>query len=202
MASEVKLNRTFHPDDKKISYVGSHVRNIWDKYEAKSYGSEKDSLLGLYNETKKCYQWLKHHKVEIGLTSDASERSKMLLAIHENGSPVMNIPKRPFLKMALVHAEGDINKFLQLACEAATDGDFTGTKMGFEAAGQAGVNKIKEAIDARIPPPNAPITLHGGWMRNKKTGKPFYVKGKSGDIPLVDTGAFRDSFGYKVVYRK
>jgi hypothetical protein len=29
-----------------------------------------------------------------------------------------------------------------------------------------------------IPPPNAPITLEGGWMRNPVSGKPTYIKGK------------------------
>lgn len=39
---------------------------------------------------------------------------------------------------------------------------------------------------------NAPITLYGGWMRNKKSKKPFYVKGKGNKTPLTDTGKLSD----------
>ena len=202
MATKITMNRTFHPNERRISFLASGVKSTFESYKAKSYGTEKDSLKTLYENRNKCYQWLKHHKIEIGLTSDAPARSKMLLAIHEKGSPINDIPARPFLKQALVEAESEIDKFMELACQAASDGDFTGTELGFKAAGQAGVNAIRAKIDSHIPPPNAPITLHGGWMRSKKTGKPFYVEGKSGDTPLVNTGAFRDSFSYKIVYRK
>lgn len=41
--------------------------------------------------------------------------------------------------------------------------------------------------------PNAPITIHGGIMRNKKSGKIFRVKGKKSDAPLIDKGYLRQS---------
>lgn len=41
---------------------------------------------------------------------------------------------------------------------------------------------------------NSPITIYGGWMKNKKSGKLFYVKGKGeGKPPLTDTGKLADS---------
>ena len=41
--------------------------------------------------------------------------------------------------------------------------------------------------------PNSPITIYGGWMRNKVSGKPIYIKGKGSDKPLIDTGSLRSS---------
>lgn len=45
---------------------------------------------------------------------------------------------------------------------------------------------------------NAPITIYGGWMRNKKSGKPFYVKGKGDKLPLTDTGKLADSIEIRI----
>jgi hypothetical protein len=47
-------------------------------------------------------------------------------------------------------------------------------------------------------PPNAPITLNGGWMRNKKSGRLFYVIPKIGTHPLIDTGVMFESVSYQV----
>ena len=46
-------------------------------------------------------------------------------------------------------------------------------------------------------PPNAPITIKGGWMRSKK-GKLFYIKGKGSDNPLIDTGFLKMSVVHRV----
>ncbi len=46
--------------------------------------------------------------------------------------------------------------------------------------------------------PNAEITIHGGWMRSKKTGKRFYVQGKKSDRPLVHTGQLRKSVHFVI----
>lgn len=40
-------------------------------------------------------------QVDVGLTSSASGRSQMLLAIHEHGAPAMRIPARPVIQPAL-----------------------------------------------------------------------------------------------------
>ena len=53
-------------------------------------------------------------------------------------------------------------------------------------------------IDKGVPPPNAPVTLTGGWIRNPVSGKPVKVKGKSGTTPLVDTGQLYNDFGYEI----
>ena len=50
---------------------------------------------------EKCLDYLRRHRVDVGLTSSASARSRFLLGIHTHGSPVMRIPPRPVVQPAL-----------------------------------------------------------------------------------------------------
>ena len=149
---------------------------------------------------KECLDYLLKHKVDVGLTSHASGRSFFLLGIHTRGSPIMHIPPRPVVEPALSQ-EGlrqEMGEFLLQSCEAAFAGDMTGTEAGLEDAGQRGADGIREYIDQGIPPPNAPVTLSGGWVYNRVAKKGVLVKGKSGTTALVDTGQLRDDFDWEI----
>ena len=147
-----------------------------------------------------CLRYLATHTVEVGLTSSASGRSRTLLAIHEYGSPAMHIPARPVVKPALSQAfvRAKMASAMRNACASALDGDLSGVTAALEESGQAGVDGIHAYIDAGIPPPNAPVTLTGGWIRNPVSGKPVKVKGKSGTTPLVDTGQLYNDFDFEI----
>ena len=147
-----------------------------------------------------CLRYLATHTVEVGLTSSASGRSRALLAIHEHGSPAMHIPARPVVKPALAQpsVQAEMGQAMMNACAAALDGDLDGVTAALEESGQAGVDGIHAYIDAGIPPPNAPVTLTGGWIRNPVSGKPVKVKGKSGTTPLVDTGQLYNDLDYEI----
>ena len=149
---------------------------------------------------QKCLEYLGKHRVDVGLTSKASGRSKCLLAIHTHGAPVMRIPPRPVVQPAL--HQGDVQADMQEhaleACEAACGGDLAAVSGAFEAVGQAGVDGIHKYIDAGIPPPNSPVTLSGGWIFNRVARKGVLVSGKGGGPPLVDTGAFYNDFSYEI----
>ena len=136
----------------------------------------------------------------MGLPSSASARSRFLLAIHTHGSPLMRIPPRPAVRPALAQEQlrAEMADCLTESCEAVLAGDLSGTRAGLEKAGQRGADGIREYIDAGIDPPNAPVTLSGGWIRNRVSGKGVPVKGKSGTTPLVDTGQLYGEFGYEV----
>ena len=152
---------------------------------------------------KKCLDWLRKHRADVGLTASASGRSRFLLGIHSHGSPVMQIPPRPVVRPALAREEvrNDMAAEMLKSCEAAMDGDLAGTQQGFEAAGQRGAAGIREYIDAGIPPPNSPVTLTGGWIYNRVAKKGAPVKGKSGTTPLVDTGQLYREFDYEIKER-
>ena len=147
-----------------------------------------------------CLQYLATHTVEVGLTSSASGRSRTLLAIHEHGSPAMHIPARPVVKPALAKpsVRAEMGQAMMNACAAVLDGDLSGVTAALEESGRAGVDGIHAYIDAGIPPPNAPVTLTGGWIRNPVSGKPVKVKGKSGTTPLVDTGQLHNDFDFVI----
>ena len=149
---------------------------------------------------ERCLRYLREHKVDVGLTSKASGRSKFLLAIHTHGAPVMHIPPRPVVQPAL--HQGDVQADMQEhaleACEAACGGDLAAVSDAFEAVGQAGVDGIHKYIDAGIPPPNSPVTFSGGWIFNRVARKGVLVSGKGGGLPLVDTGALYNDFSYEI----
>ena len=151
----------------------------------------------------KCLKYLQTHRVDVGLTSKASARSKFLLAIHTRGSPVMRIPPRPVVRPALAREtlRAEMAECLMESCEAAAKGDLPGTQAGLENAGQRGADGIREYIDAGISPPNSPVTLSGGWIYNRVAKKGVLVKGKAGDKPLLDTGALYEDFDYEVTER-
>ena len=148
----------------------------------------------------KCLEYLLKHRVDVGLTSSASDRSRFLLGIHTHGSPVMRIPARPVVQPALSQEglRAEMAEKMAEACEAAKKGDLEGTKKGLEEAGQRGADGIREYIDAGIPPPNATVTLTGGWVYNRVAKKGVQVKAKSGSTPLVDTGQLRDDFDWEI----
>ena len=147
-----------------------------------------------------CLKRLSETRVDVGLTSSASPRSRFLLAIHEHGAPIMRIPPRPVLGPALssASAQSGIASALVNAASAAMDGDEPGMNAALKAAGEAGVDAIHAYIDQGIPPPNSPVTVSGGWIYNRvaKTGVP--VKGKGFNKPLYDTGALYNDFDHEI----
>ena len=151
----------------------------------------------------KCLEYLRHHAVDVGLTSSASARSRFLLGIHTRGSPIMHIPPRPVVEPALAQEglRAEMGEFLLESCEAAFDGDIAGTEQGLEDAGQRGADGIREFIDAGISPPNSPVTLSGGWIYNRVAKKGVLVDGKNGDIPMKDTAALYNDFDYEITGR-
>ena len=115
----------------------------------------------------------------------------------------MRIPPRPVVQPALAQEDlkAEMGEHLTEACGAAFAGDLPGTREGLEKAGQRGADGIREYIDAGIDPPNAPVTLTGGWIYNRIAKKGVPVKGKSGTTPLVDTGQLYDDFDYEITER-
>ena len=155
----------------------------------------------LLQKRLQCLDYLNRHKVDVGLTSSASGRSRFLLNIHTHGSPIMHIPPRPVVEPALaqVSVKGEMAAAMARACEAAAKGDLAGTKAGMEASGQKGADGIRAYIDAGIDPPNAPVTLSGGWIYNRVAKKGVRVSGKQGSTPLKDTGALYNDFDWEIV---
>ena len=148
----------------------------------------------------KAREILSRTHVEIGLPETASARNRWLLALHERGAPGAHIPPRPVVGPALAKDETQsaIQDGLMSACEAAAVGNPDGVQAGFEQAGQAGVDGIHGYIDSGIEPGNAPLTIHGGWIRNFVSKKPVCVEGKGFDKPMYRTGELYGAFSFEV----
>ena len=148
----------------------------------------------------KAWEMLARMHVEIGLPESASARNRFLLVLHERGAPGAHIPPRPVVWPALndVETQSSIQDGLLAACEAAAAGDPDGVIVGFERAGQAGVDGIHAYIDSGIEPGNAPLTIHGGWIRNFVSKRPVHVEGKGFDKPMYATGEVYGAFSFEV----
>ncbi len=146
---------------------------------------------------------LAESQVDIGLTSSASGRSRFLLAIHENGCPIMRIPARPVIQPALNSGQArmEMTAAMGEAIIAAMAGDVSGVDEALNRSGEAGVDAIHRYIDAGVPPPNSPVTINGGWIYNRVAKKGVPVGGKGFDKPLYDTGQLYNDFDYEIKHR-
>ena len=140
-------------------------------------------------------------QVDVGLTSSASGRSRFLMAIHENGCPVMRIPARPVIDPALrsEEAKAPMREAAMEALSAAMDGNEAAVASALEDVGKAGVAAIHDYMDGGVPPPNSPVTVSGGWIYNRVAKKGVLVSGKGSNTPLIASGALYDDFDYDVV---
>ena len=147
-----------------------------------------------------CLKALSETRVDVGLTSSASARSRFLLAIHEHGAPAMRIPARPVIRPALSSpdARAKMADAMISAAESAMAGDESAVTAAMEQAGKTGVDAIHAYIDAGVPPPNSPVTVSGGWIYNRIAKKGVPVGGKGFDKPLYETGALYNNFDYEI----
>lgn len=90
---------------------------------------------------------------------------------------------RPFIREAQLKANTRCEKVVKALLEDGTDME-TITKQIAQLLSE----EMKRSIRHGNWKANAPITITGGWMRNKKSGKLFYIKGKKSSHPLIDTG--------------
>lgn len=109
---------------------------------------------------------------------------------------IENAPSRPFLRKSVDENEGKIRNFIHEAKDDLIHDMSVGRFL--KNIGLFQKDLIQEKITEGDFVPNADITINGGWMRNKKTGKAFYVKGKKSSKPLIDTGKMCQSVNYQI----
>ena len=109
------------------------------------------------------------------------------------GVPEMNIPPRDYQTRTVEANKESWKKYAKKALKTQS------TLQVVKALGIGAKDETKATIVNFGAPANAPITVNGGWMRNKVTGKPFYVEGKGKNQPLVDNGDLLRSITYQVI---
>lgn len=120
-----------------------------------------------------------------------------LAYIMEKGSAVNKIPARPFMRATRDRSETKVARLARSLYKAILKGN-AGAVKALLKLGEAYQGEMKLTFTKETFAPNAPITINGGWMRNKVNGKVFKVKGKGSSRPLIDEGRLRGSIIYKV----
>ena len=147
------------------------------------------------DDLKKRLEFLKHHKLMIGIPEKKSARkggditNVALAFIHTNGSPRRGIPPRPFLEPGLVTtgALDRISTLMGEAVRAAANGQQSEAVAILKAAGQVGENSVRAYISAGISPGLAESTKKA--KAKKKSTSP---------VPLIDTGELLKSITYVI----
>lgn len=151
------------------------------------YGVPQESAL---RDPKKAAQRYDNKNLEHKTYNNAE-----ILALMENGSMLNNLPERKLLRPVFEKHKEQIKKDLlainhDIILGLTDDADYKMERLALRV--EMWTKKFFTDPDNSWAP-NAPITINGGWMRNKKSGKPVYIKGKHSDKPLIDTGELRKS---------
>jgi hypothetical protein len=139
-------------------------------------------------------QQLASEEVLVGIPASTTERqdgeainNATIGYIQENGSPVNNLPARPFLVPGVQHAIPDATAQLKKGAQEALSGDAEAANKRMHAAGIVAQNAVRSHINSGVPPPLAEATLEARRRR-----------GRTGEVPLIDTGQLRNSITYVI----
>jgi len=122
---------------------------------------------------------------KVGKEADAMN-NPTLAYIHEHGSPLDNIPARPFIAPGIKKAADKISKHLQKAGEVMlSTGDQDAVDRELHTVGTIAQRSIRSVINEGPPPALAKSTLAARRRR-----------GHTGTVPLIDTGQLRNSITY------
>lgn len=159
---------------------------------------ELDKLIANFKDTK---------IVNVGIIGGEQKDEISLAsigAVQELGSVINNIPRRSFIKEPLL---AHLSKKIKRQKEKLKQYLFIDKRLdeAYNLMGNTAVDIIIRSFRNKNNgkwAPNAPITINGGWMKNKKSGKLVYIKGKDKDNPLIDTGRLRRSITYELIDKK
>lgn len=99
----------------------------------------------------------------------------------------VNIPPRPFLEPGVMNAAPKVTQFFKRAAALAAKGEFDAARRELDKAGLVAQNEVRAVINAGIAPPLSERTL-----RERR------ARGRTGEVPLIDTGGLRNSITYVI----
>lgn len=152
----------------------------------------------------KIYQTLNHYYITIGVISDDSARNKSklktnvnvgitnaeLMFIHENGSRLKHVPKRPVLSLTIKWAEKDL---LPQTLDKICDGIFNKNWKEQQIKNELQKMCIRMQNYARR-------LIYDG--KKLKKNAPSTIKSKGSDTPLLDTSQLVRSITCQLKKRK
>jgi hypothetical protein len=161
----------------------------------------------------KAMRALTGREVVCGIPADQSDRKEdddggaitnaQLGYIHEMGSPIRNIPARPFLTPGIRAAQEKIVDQLRDAANKALDGQISGVDAALNRAGHIATASVKAQFVDNDWEPLADATLDKRPPAQRDETGRIVRKGKSrrekGALnPLVDTSQLRKAITYVV----
>ncbi len=146
--------------------------------------AKQDVLIGIPQESGSAGLW---DQMEKELSSKPAINNATLGYIHEFGSPARNIPERPFLIPGVRESEEQVTPFLKSAVKSALNNKPGDVLKKLHAAGMTAQNAVKAKINSGIGP-----ALKGSTLKARQR------RGRTGDVPLIDTGQLRNSITYVV----
>lgn len=111
--------------------------------------------------------------------------------IQETGSPANNLPARPFLVPGVEAAMPAATAKLKAGAIKALDGQRDAGDKAMHSAGLIAQNSVRSTINVGVSPPLAASTLASRRRR-----------GRTGTVPLIDTGQLRNSITYVIRPKK
>jgi hypothetical protein len=182
--------------------------------------TENSEVSGDFSKLEKLIENLgKKHFVDIGILGEGGKTEKGGItlagigAVQEFGTNKAGrgrkttISERSFIRTPLETGQEDIEKAVEPRLEKLLeDGDIEGI---FKLIGIAGEARIQEAFETEgfgEWAPNSDITIHGSNYPLIQKGKQLtqkqianeFIKGKDSAVPLINTGALRQSITSKV----
>ena len=132
--------------------------------------------------------------VLVGVPAETTDRSAgqpinnaTLGYIHEHGAPAAGIPARPFLIPGVAAVEDKVAEQLKKGAQAALQGDDRAVQQRLHAAGLVAETSVKNTINAGVEPALAESTVQNRARR-----------GRTGTVPLIDTGKLRNSITHVI----
>lgn len=128
------------------------------------------------------YQVLVGFPEQTGKRQEGGITNAQLAYIHDKGSPINNIPARPFLAEGIEAVQGQLEAIFEgIAARALANGPDE-VADGLEKIGMAAVNGVRAKI---VQGPFVPL-------------KPTTIARKGSSRPLIDTGQMRQAVTYVI----
>ena len=155
---------------------------------------------------------LKSKDVLVGVPADKTTRSDdtamnnaTIAYINDQGSPIHNIPARPFMRPGIKSVQDKITARFKRAALAALDGRRSGVEEELMAAGLVAQNGIKDIITAGNFEPLALSTVRARAKRGSAGALAEIQSRDAGNAPnsentrpLIDTGQLRNSISFVI----
>lgn len=142
----------------------------------------------------KVFKNIKEHNIKVGYFRNGESGTTIADIAKWNEFGTYVAPPRPFIRNTIAKNR---KKWLKDYIELSKKYSFMPEAYTYEFADGVKADLIDEIKNGEFEP-NAPITIEGGWMANKKSKKPFMVEGKGNKKPLINRNGLINSIETRV----